>query len=103
MRQQSKESIVILFVFGALALNYPFLELFDRKWMPFGIPLLYLYLYLLWLMIIGVLVVIVRHSQIHPVEREQPPTPPSEESVLRPEAGAADRDDSGETNRRERP
>ncbi|MFO7641179.1 MAG: hypothetical protein R6X17_07900, partial [Candidatus Competibacteraceae bacterium] len=68
MRQQSKESIVILFVVGALALNYPFLELFDRGWMPFGIPLLYLYLYLLWLVIIVLLIVIVEHSQIQPVE-----------------------------------
>jgi hypothetical protein len=30
MRQQSKESIVILFISAALALNYPFLDLFDR-------------------------------------------------------------------------
>ncbi|MFO7642392.1 MAG: hypothetical protein R6X17_14360 [Candidatus Competibacteraceae bacterium] len=106
MRQQSKESIVILFVVGALALNYPFLELFDRGWMPFGIPLLYLYLYLLWLVIIVLLIVIVEHSQIQPVEqvqpaeREQPPMSPRE-SVPRPETGVIDRDGSDDPDRRD--
>jgi hypothetical protein len=52
MRQQSREHIVILFVGGVLALNYPLLDLFDRAWAPFGIPLLYCYLYLAWLIII---------------------------------------------------
>ena len=59
MRQQSKESIIILFVVGALALNYPLLDLFDRAALPLGIPLLYLYLYLVWLAIIALLVAIV--------------------------------------------
>lgn len=75
MRQQSKESIVILFVGGALALNYPLLDLFDRAALPFGIPLLYLYLYLVWLAIIVLLVVIVERSELHPPD---PPGPPHE-------------------------
>ena len=65
MRQQSKEYIVILFIVGVLALNYPVLDLFDRSWMPFGVPLLYLYLYLAWLILIVVLIVVVEHSEIH--------------------------------------
>jgi hypothetical protein len=72
MRQQSKEYIVILFIVGVLALNYPVLDLFDRSWMPFGVPLLYLYLYLAWLVLIVVLVVVVEHSEVH--RPEQPVT-----------------------------
>ena len=30
MRQQSRESIIVLFICGVLALNYPVLDLFDR-------------------------------------------------------------------------
>ncbi|MBE2295299.1 MAG: hypothetical protein IAF00_10115 [Phycisphaerales bacterium] len=71
MRQQSKEHIVILFVGGVVAINYPLLELFDRAWAPFGIPLLYFYLYLAWLVIIVLLIVVVQHSEI----REPNPPP----------------------------
>ena len=71
MRQQSKEHIVILFIGGVVAINYPLLELFDRAWAPFGIPLLYFYLYFAWLVIIVLLIVVVQHSEI----RE--PNPPS--------------------------
>jgi len=69
MRQQSKESIVILFIVGVLALNYPMLDLFDQPWMPFGVPLLYLYLYLVWLVLIILLIVVVEHSEIHRPDR----------------------------------
>ena len=73
MRQQSKESIVILFISAVLALNYPFLHLFDQEWMPLGIPLLYFYLYLLWLAIIVLLIVVVERSEVRePSERGAP-------------------------------
>ena len=64
MRQQSREYIVILFIVGVLALNYPVLELFNRPSMPFGVPLLYLYLYLAWLVLIILLIVVVERSQV---------------------------------------
>jgi hypothetical protein len=64
MRQQSREYIVILFVCGALAINYPLLDLFNRSWAPFGIPLLYFYLYLIWLVLIVLLVMVVERSEI---------------------------------------
>lgn len=83
MRQQSKESIVILFISAALALNYPFLDLFDQGWMPFGIPSLYLYLYLIWLVIIALLIVVVERSEVRePGQRGElehaPPAPAME-------------------------
>lgn len=69
MRQQSREYITILFICGALAINYPVLDLFDRSWAPFGIPLLYFYLYLIWLVLIVLLILVVERSEIRePVE-----------------------------------
>ncbi len=97
MRQQSREYIVILFVVSVLALNYPFLDLFDRAWLPFGIPLLYLYIYLVWLIVIVLLIVIVGRSEIR--EPDQPPPP---EHASQPEA-AADRSGPGGIDRRIRP
>ena len=75
MRQQSREYIVILFIVGVLALNYPVLELFNRPWMPFGIPVLYLYLYLMWLVLIILLIVVVERLQ---VAESEPPAAPLE-------------------------
>ena len=89
MRQQSREYIVILFIVGVLALNYPVLELFDRPWMPFGIPALYLYLYLTWLVLIILLIVVVEHSQIS--EPDQTAAPPETISQPEPEAAPAER------------
>ncbi|MFO1372822.1 MAG: hypothetical protein U1F42_10675 [Candidatus Competibacteraceae bacterium] len=87
MRQQSKEYIVILFVVGALALNYPVLGLFDRAWMPFGIPLLYLYIYLIWLVIIILLVMVVERSENRKANKPPPAAPPA-----RPAAAGKDRE-----------
>ena len=98
MRQQSKEYIVILFMAGALALNYPFLYLFDRAWLPFGIPLLYLYLYLVWFVVIALLIAIVEHSEIHVPDRSEPPP----ENVSQPEAAAAQQSGTDSGDRRSR-
>ncbi len=94
MRQQSREYIVILFVVGVLALNYPMLELFNRPWMPFGVPVLYLYLYLVWLILILLLIVVVEHSQIP--ESHQSAAPP--ESASPPESEEAAPAKRRETN-----
>jgi hypothetical protein len=75
MRQQSREYIVILFIIGALALNYPVLGLFDRSEALFGIPLLYFYLYLMWLTLIILLIAVVQHSEVREPEQPKPPSP----------------------------
>ncbi|MBL8250520.1 MAG: hypothetical protein JNK31_02500 [Candidatus Competibacter sp.] len=91
MRQQSKEYIVILFIVSVMALNYPFLDLFDTSWMPFGIPLLYFYLYLFWFVIIVLLIVVVEHSEI----REPDPRPALPATAPpRPRPAASDRNDA---------
>ncbi len=85
MRQQSKEYIVILFVVAALALNYPFLDLFDRLLLPLGIPLLYFYLYLVWFVIILLLAVVVEHSEQREPEQSLPLSEPRRTESVRPE------------------
>lgn len=77
----------MLFVSAALALNYPFLGLFDRAWMPFGIPLLYFYLYLIWFLVIVLLIVTVEHSEIHE-PGEPAPSAPTPENSAPPETAA---------------
>jgi hypothetical protein len=54
MRSEKKrnERIVVLAIVGMLALNYPWLSLFSRSVLVFGIPLLYLYLFGLWALLI---------------------------------------------------
>lgn len=86
MRQQSKEYIVILFIVSLVALNYPFLDLMDTTWMPFGIPLLYLYLYIFWFLVIVLLIAIVSRSEIRESDRfptvQRQPHPPSKAAAV---------------------
>ncbi|MCC6135698.1 MAG: hypothetical protein LM550_16710 [Candidatus Contendobacter sp.] len=96
MRQQSREYIVILFIIGALALNYPVLGLFDRSASLFGIPLLYFYLYMMWLILIILLIAVVQHSEVR--EPEQPKPQPSS-----PTAGFSERRRTDETHPGETP
>ena len=102
MRQQSREHIVILFVVGVIALNYPLLDLFDRAWAPFGIPLLYCYLYLAWLVIIILLIVVVEHSEIRESGEPPKPMPPPPVNTPPPNAANLPRD-SGGTGMKEPP
>ena len=60
------EYLLVLFVAGALAFNYPLLALFDHLLLPFGLPLLYLYLFLAWLAVIVLLAVIVEKKDSRP-------------------------------------
>jgi hypothetical protein len=43
-----KESWVIFFILGIIMMNYPFISIFNKPVMLFGIPLLYLYLLVGW-------------------------------------------------------
>jgi len=46
------QRLLVLFVFGTFALNYPLLALFSKTALWFGIPLLYLYLFVFWILFI---------------------------------------------------
>ncbi|NIV75633.1 MAG: hypothetical protein GWN37_12565 [Gammaproteobacteria bacterium] len=45
--ERRTERLVVLALVGALALNYPLLDLFDGG-VLFGIPSLYLYIFVVW-------------------------------------------------------
>jgi hypothetical protein len=102
MRQQSKEYLVILFIIGVLALNYPMLDMFDRPWMPFGVPLLYLYLYLVWFVLIVLLIVVVQHSEVGGADQAKAP-PPEGASRSGPETVPTERRRSGDADPAELP
>jgi hypothetical protein len=44
--------LVGLFLLGVVFFNYPILSLFNREFLLFGIPILYLYLFALWALLI---------------------------------------------------
>ncbi len=46
------QRLLVLFIFGILALHYPLLALFNKTVLWFGIPLLYLYLFVFWILFI---------------------------------------------------
>ena len=46
------QRILVLFIFGVIAVNYPLLTLFSKSIFVFGIPLLYFYLFAFWLIFI---------------------------------------------------
>ena len=48
-RLKLKDTWVICFVLGLVMMNYPFISIFNKPTLPFGIPLLYLYLNAGWL------------------------------------------------------
>lgn len=47
-RLRLRESWVILFIMGIIMLNFPFLQIFNRPDLIFGLPLLFLYLFIGW-------------------------------------------------------
>ncbi|MBJ6799298.1 hypothetical protein [Geomonas propionica] len=47
-RLKLKDTWVICFVLGLVMMNYPFISIFNKSSLPFGIPLLYLYLLIGW-------------------------------------------------------
>jgi hypothetical protein len=53
-RLRLKESWVIFFIVGIIAMNYPFITIFNKSATLFEIPLLFLYLYVGWLISIFV-------------------------------------------------
>ncbi len=54
-RLRMKESWVIFFVLGIVAMNYPFITIFNKPTTLNAIPLLFLYLFIGWLISIFVI------------------------------------------------
>lgn len=66
-----KAYVIVLFVIGILALNYPLLSLYDHVLLLWGVPLLYLYLFMAWLGIIGLTALVMERTS---KQRSEPPT-----------------------------
>lgn len=54
-RLSLRESWVIFFILGFVMINYPFIEIFNKPYRIFSIPLLYLYFIVGWAISIGVI------------------------------------------------
>jgi hypothetical protein len=48
-RLKLKDTWVVCYVLGFIMMNYPFLSIFNKPRLAFGIPLLYLYLLTGWI------------------------------------------------------
>ena len=58
-QRRRRDWLIVLFVAGLLAFNYPLLGLVNSVALLFGVPVLYFYLFTIWLLlIIGVAVVL---------------------------------------------
>jgi hypothetical protein len=58
--RHAREKLALLFVLGALLLNYPVLAIFNRAETLTGMPVLYLYLFGLWCLGIAAVFVLAR-------------------------------------------
>ena len=76
MRSKKKrnERIVVIAMVSMLALNYPWLSLFSRNILVFGIPLLYLYLFGLWALLILLVGLIIESEEVEEQETETSPS-----------------------------
>lgn len=54
-RLQLRESWIIFFILGIIMMNFPFLHIFNKPILLFGVPLLFLYLTAGWLISIIVI------------------------------------------------
>lgn len=71
-RLKLKDSWAICFVLGLVMMNYPFLSIFNKPAMTFGIPLLYLYLLVGWLFSILIIYLFSRAAGKDPDHGERP-------------------------------
>ena len=54
-RLQLRESWIIFFIIGIIMMTFPFLHIFNKPVLMFGVPLLFLYLMTGWIMSIIVI------------------------------------------------
>jgi hypothetical protein len=58
------QRLMVLFALGCLAVNYPLLALFSKRYLWFGIPVLYLYLFVFWLIFIVFIAVVTEMKKL---------------------------------------
>lgn len=58
------QRLLVLFAFGCLALNYPLLALFSKRFLWYGIPILYFYLFVFWILFILCIAIITESKKL---------------------------------------
>jgi uncharacterized membrane protein YhaH (DUF805 family) len=58
------QRLMVLFALGCLAVNYPLLALFSKRYLWVGIPALYLYLFVFWLIFIVFIAVVTEMKKL---------------------------------------
>ena len=76
-RQIQNDRLIVLLLFGIIALNYPLLAIFNKQILWLGIPVLYLYLFLAWALFIGLLACVMEKGVLP--KSSQKPTKPQQE------------------------
>ncbi len=71
-RSRTRERLIALALAGALALNFPLLDLFDRAALLLGVPVLFLYLFGAWAALIGLTALITDRPRRRPRRRRDP-------------------------------
>lgn len=61
--KKSRESLLIIVIFAALGLNYPWLSIVSKQQLILGIPVLYFYLFGLWFLFIVLVCVLIRNLE----------------------------------------
>ncbi|MDD2897590.1 MAG: hypothetical protein PHI31_02640 [Desulfuromonadaceae bacterium] len=62
-RLKLRESWIIFFILGVIMMNFPFLHIFNKPILLFGVPLLFLYLTEGWVISICVIYLFMRASR----------------------------------------
>lgn len=74
-RLQLRESWVIFFILGIIMMTFPFLHIFNRPILVFGMPLLFLYLTIGWfvsIVVIYIFMIASRHANRTTDEKNTP-------------------------------
>ncbi|HEY5521940.1 MAG TPA: hypothetical protein VIK21_02035 [Desulfuromonadaceae bacterium] len=74
-RLQLRESWVIFFILGIIMMTFPFLHIFNKPILLFGVPLLFLYLTAGWMISIIVIYLFMianRHENTSTDEKNEP-------------------------------
>ena len=71
-RLKLKDTWVVCFVLGLIMMNYPFISIFNKATLPFGIPLLYLYLLAGWVFSIFIVYLFSRAARHDSENGERP-------------------------------
>lgn len=71
-RLQLRESWIIFFIIGIIMMTFPFLHIFNKPVLMFGVPLLFLYLMTGWIISIIViyLFMIANHHENKPTDEK---------------------------------